>query len=108
MLLRKLLMGAEVEYSMSSPRISPDDTRAYFRAHALRRFGEAVSSMDWSRMRFRVPGARHWWSSADIPMQDPCQFNRAQTEALFYECETLEELVEAANSLDSMPAVRRG
>jgi proteasome accessory factor A len=84
----------------------PDDTRAYFRAHVLRRYGESVSSMDWSRITFRVPGARHWWSSADVLMRDPRRFNRAETEALFDECASVEELVEAANSLpQSLPAI---
>lgn len=77
----------------------PDDTRAYFRAHVLRRFGHAVSSMDWSRIRFRVPGARHWWATAEIPMRDPRRFNRVESKALFQQCSTLEELVDAANTL---------
>ena len=83
----------------------PDDTRAYFRAHVLRRHGPAVSSMDWSRITFRVPGARHWSSFADIPLRDPRRFNRADTETLLDDCSTLEELVEAANALaEDQPA----
>jgi proteasome accessory factor A len=77
----------------------PDETRAYFRAHVLRRYGDAVSSMDWSRITFRVPVDRHWWSMADIPMHDPRRFNRADTKWLFERCSSLEELVEAANAL---------
>ncbi len=77
----------------------PEDTRAYFRAHVLRRHGEAVSFMDWSRITFRVPAARHWASIAEIPMDDPCRFNRAESQELLDECSTLEELVEAANAL---------
>jgi proteasome accessory factor A len=76
----------------------PDDTRAYFRAHVLRLHGDAVSSMDWSRITFRVQG-RHWSSFADIPLRDPRRFNRADTEALLNECSTLADLVEAANEL---------
>jgi proteasome accessory factor A len=83
----------------------PDDTRAYFRAHVLRRYGDSVSSMDWSRITFRVPGARHWWSFADLPLRDPRRFNRDETEALFEECSTLEELVDAAAALaNAQPA----
>jgi proteasome accessory factor A len=77
----------------------PDDTRAYFRAHVLRRHGAAVSSMDWARITFRLPTARHWSSFADLPMTDPRRFNRSDTEALLEDCATLEELVESANSL---------
>jgi proteasome accessory factor A len=77
----------------------PDDTRAYFRAHVLRRHGDAVSAMDWSRITFRVPGARHWWSFADLPLRDPRRLNRTETETLLEECTTLVELVDAANAL---------
>jgi proteasome accessory factor A len=76
----------------------PDDTRAYFRAHVLRRFGDAVSSIDWSRITFRLPTARHWSSFADIPLRDPRRFNRKDTEDLLEDCSTLEELVEIANA----------
>ena len=77
----------------------PEETRAYFRAHVLRRYGEAVSSIDWSRIRFRVQSARHWWASAEIPMGDPRQFTRAQTEKLFEATSSLEELVETVTLL---------
>ncbi|NND97840.1 MAG: hypothetical protein HKN47_10985 [Pirellulaceae bacterium] len=87
---------ATVERFATEP---PDDTRAYFRAHVLRRFGKNVDSMDWSRITFQVPTARHWASFADIPMLDPRRLTRAETEVLLQEATTLEELVEAANAL---------
>lgn len=77
----------------------PEDTRAYFRAHLLRRHGDAVSAMDWARITFRLPTARYWSSFASIPMTDPRRFNRADTETLLHDCSTLEELVDSANSL---------
>ena len=86
----------------------PDDTRAWFRAQLLRRHGDAVSSMDWSKMSFRVPGARHWWSFADVPMGDPRRFHREEAEVLLEESATLEELVEAANALVERPGSENG
>lgn len=87
----------------------PEDTRAYFRAHALRCHGDAVSSMDWSRITFRVPTSKHWASYADIPLPDPSRFNRADTEMLFTQKLTLEELVEAANGMSrTQPAMSDG
>ena len=77
----------------------PDDTRAYCRAHVLRRFGDDVSSIDWSRITFRVPGPRHWWSFADLPMRDPRRFHRPEMEPILNACSTLEELVEASADL---------
>jgi Pup amidohydrolase len=76
----------------------PEDTRAYFRAHVLRRYGDAVSSMDWSRITFRVSTAGSWSSVASIPMRDPRRFNRADTEEMLDNCSTLEALVETANT----------
>jgi proteasome accessory factor A len=86
----------------------PDDTRAYFRAHVLRRYGQAVSSIDWSRIVFRVPGSRYWWSTSEIPMPDPRRLTRLETESLFDQCATLEELVEAAHTLTPDPPVPAG
>jgi hypothetical protein len=77
----------------------PDDTRAYFRAHVLRRHGDAVSSMDWSRITFRIPTGRHWASFAEIPLLDPRRFNRADSESLLEQHSTLEALVEHANAM---------
>ena len=77
----------------------PDDTRAYFRAHVLRQFGDHVSSIDWSKITFRVPSGRHWWAFADVQLGDPRRFNREETESFLEECSSVEELVESAAAL---------
>jgi proteasome accessory factor A len=76
----------------------PDDTRAYLRAHALRRFGEHVASLNWDRIRFRLPSSRHWWSETVLAMPDPSRLGRAESEPLLAKSATLAELVEAVGT----------
>jgi proteasome accessory factor A len=73
----------------------PDDTRAYLRAHALRRFGEHVASLNWDRIRFRLPTDRYWWSETTLAMPDPSRLGREESEPILARCSTLAELVEA-------------
>lgn len=88
----------EIERCVHEP---PEDTRAYLRAHVLRRFGEHVSNMDWSWMDFRLPHSRHWWSVARLPIPDPRCFGRAQSDPILNRCESLNELVEAVHTEES-------
>jgi proteasome accessory factor A len=73
----------------------PDDTRAYLRAHVLRRFGEHVVDMDWDRVRFRTHPDRYWWSETALPMPDPTAFGRADSAPILERCTTLAELIAA-------------
>ncbi len=84
----------EICHALCQP---PCDTRAYFRAHALREYGEFVSSINWDKIVFRMPRGRHWSSIGEVRMPDPSHFNQRETKQLFERCESLEELVEAAN-----------
>ncbi len=61
-------MTETIDRYVSEP---PDDTRAYLRAHVLRRFGEHVSTLNWDRMRFRLATDRYWWSESVLGMPDP-------------------------------------
>jgi proteasome accessory factor A len=79
-----------VERFLTEP---PDDTRAYLRAHVLRRFGDHVVDMDWARIRFRLETDRYWWSETALPMPDPTAFGREQSEPILARCETLTELI---------------
>jgi hypothetical protein len=76
-------------------REPPDDTRAYLRAHVLRRFGDHVSSMDWDRIRFRLQTDRYWWSETALPLPDPTAYGREESEPILQRCQTLTELVAA-------------
>ena len=88
-------------------REPPDDTRAYLRAHVLRRFGDHVVDMDWSEITFQIQTDRFWWSRAKLRMTDPARFGRAEAEPLLEQCGTLDELIEAVDetSRTNEPAI---
>jgi proteasome accessory factor A len=73
----------------------PEETRAWLRAHVLRRFGEEVTDVDWGRIRFRTEGG-HWWSDEGVLwLPDPAGFGRATAAPLLERCATAGELIEA-------------
>jgi proteasome accessory factor A len=83
---------ATIERFVAEP---PDDTRAYLRAHALRRFGEHVATLNWDRIRFRLPTDRYWWSETVLAMPDPSRLGREESEPILAKATTLAELVAA-------------
>jgi Pup amidohydrolase len=75
----------------------PDETRAFLRAHLLRRFGDHVHAIDWDHVRFRLRAHRHWYSETRLEMPDPAGFGRDMVEPILDRCETVEDLVEQIN-----------
>jgi proteasome accessory factor A len=57
----------------------PDDTRAFFRGEAVRRYPGEVSAASWDSVVFDVPGAH---SLQRVPMRDPARGTRAHVGAL--------------------------
>ncbi len=90
----------EVERFFREP---PDDTRAYLRAHVLRRFGEQVADVDWDRMRFRLQSDRYWWAETALPMPDPSAYGREAIEPVLARCATLSDLF-AALGVETNPS----
>ena len=88
--------GAELDRFMKEP---PTNTRAYLRAHVLRRFGDVVSDMDWSWINFCVPAHRGWWSVARLQMPDPRWHGQAECAEALSMATSIEDL------LDRLPAV---
>jgi proteasome accessory factor A len=77
----------------------PEDTRAYLRAHALRRFGEDVADMDWDRIRFRTTSDRYWSPGVWLGMPDPTAWGRAEADLVLARCKTARDLAEAVGGL---------
>jgi proteasome accessory factor A len=77
----------------------PEDTRAYLRAHALRRFGEDVADVDWDRIRFRTNTERYWSPGVWMGMPDPTAWGRAQADEVLARCQTAQELINAVGRL---------
>jgi proteasome accessory factor A len=84
--------AAEIERFAEEP---PDETRAYLRAHLLRRLGEDIVDMDWDRIRFRMQTDRYWSSGTWLVMPDPMQYGRAESEPILEHSGSVKELVEA-------------
>jgi hypothetical protein len=104
-LFLKLAQAGQVEGMPSEEQIQrfveepPEDTRAYLRAHALRRFGEDVADMDWDRIRFRTASDRYWSPGVWLGMPDPTRWGRAEAEEVLARCGTVRELVESVGGL---------
>jgi proteasome accessory factor A len=109
-LFLQLAAAGHVEAMPSPERIErfvsepPDETRAYLRAHLLRRFGDEVADMDWDRIRFRVDSDRYWSPGVWLGMPDLCAWGRQASEELFARYHTVRELVEAVGSLPKRKA----
>jgi proteasome accessory factor A len=72
----------------------PDDTRAWFRGTALKRFGTEIVAANWDSLVFDLgtdPLRR-------VPMMDPTRGTKAGTEALFDAAETAADLLEALSA----------
>jgi proteasome accessory factor A len=101
----QLAAAGQVEGMPSPERVErfvqqpPDETRAYLRAHLLRRFGDDVADMDWDRIRFRVESDRYWSPGVWMGMPDPCAWGKEASEELFARCGTVRELAEAVGGL---------
>ena len=104
-LFLQLAAAGHVESMPSAERIErfvqepPEDTRAYLRAHLLRRFGADVMDINWDRIRFRLEADRYWSPGVWMGMLDPCAWGRDASEALFAHCSSLRELVESVGGL---------
>lgn len=104
----QMVQAGQIEAMPSPSRIErfhrdpPDETRAYLRAHVLRRFPEEVSDVDWGDVRFRLPSERGWHSQAILELPDPTRFGREESEELFARCATLRELIVAIGGEESL------
>jgi proteasome accessory factor A len=97
----QLAAAGHVEAMPSDERIErfvqepPDETRAYLRAHLLRRLGEDVADMSWDRIRLRVAGENYWTPGLWLGMPDPLGYGREAAEELLARCRTPRQLAEA-------------
>ena len=87
-----LVSDAEIERFVAEP---PDDTRAWTRAMLLRSLDpRMVGSVDWDRVRVRVPGKHGTPRSVEIFLDDPLRSTREECEPFFRGASSVGELVE--------------
>jgi proteasome accessory factor A len=91
---------ARIEHFVQEP---PEETRAYLRAHVLRRLGDQVMDMDWDRIRFRVQSDHYWSASLSLWMLDPTGFGRTASEGLLDHCDGVRELLDAVGPQTPAP-----
>jgi proteasome accessory factor A len=91
-LLDPVVTGDQVALARNQP---PDDTRAWTRAHLLRRLTD-VRYVDWDRLEFRTPAAadsRLWWTTQAVQLPCPFRATKADHEALFTAGRTIDDIV---------------
>jgi Pup amidohydrolase len=86
---------SHVERFMTEP---PDETRAFLRAHVLRRFGDQIDSMDWDHVRFRLWTRGRWYKEARLDMADPSRLGRDEARPILDRCDSVEDLVDAIDA----------
>ncbi|MBN1447227.1 MAG: proteasome accessory factor PafA2 family protein, partial [Bacteroidetes bacterium] len=85
-------------YTMSAP----EDTRAWFRAELLKRFGSQIVSMDWDMITFRKDG--NWWSNTmRLHVDDPLKFTKSDVESALDRVHSLDALFETFGAVESAP-----
>lgn len=82
-----LVSPEEVEYAIAHP---PQDTRAYFRGEAIRRYGPEVSAGNWDALIFDIEGSEHLQR---VPMPDPSRGSKAHLHQLLQRSPTAKELL---------------
>ena len=82
----------EIDRAADEP---PEDTRAYLRAHLLRRLGEEVTDVEWDRLRFRHTAERYRSPSLWLGMPDPARWGKAESDPVLLGCQTPKQLIEA-------------
>jgi hypothetical protein len=97
-LVERVVGNEAIERFTSSP---PDDTRAWTRAMLLRTAGrEAIEDVNWDSIEFRI--RKNYWSSfRKVALDDPLQFNRTSVEPGFLKSQTLEDLLDSIEALNS-------
>lgn len=107
-LVDRLVSDAEIQRALTEP---PDDTRAWTRAHLLRRATPAaVELVDWDRVRLKLamgdPGHR-WLERRTVHMPRPFEFTRAECDNAFACGRGLDEIVAALQPEDDHTMARR-
>jgi hypothetical protein len=104
--------GAIEPHGVSSERVQlltrepPEDTRAWTRAHLLRRAEpDTIDSVDWDSITFRLRDEDGWPKRRTVSLSNPLRLTRRETEAVFDRSDTLDEILDllGAPERDQLP-----
>ncbi len=100
-LVDRVVTDEDIERAVNGP---PENTRAWTRAHLMRRAGvDNIDRVDWDLVTITVPadrGGRRWLERRTIRLPRPYAATRAEHEALFHADHSLEDIVEALDPVD--------
>jgi proteasome accessory factor A len=83
---------AAIDRAVDEP---PEDSRAYLRAHLLRRLGDEVQDMEWDRVRFRHTTGRYRSAGLWLGMPDPARWGKEESDPVLASCQTAQDFIEA-------------
>jgi proteasome accessory factor A len=100
-LFLKMAAAGQVEGMPSDEAIErfadepPEDSRAYLRAHLLRRLGEEIAEVEWDRLRFRAGQERYRPVTSWLGMPDPAGWTKEESDPILERCQTATDFLEA-------------
>jgi proteasome accessory factor A len=97
--VEQLVPPERIAFFESNP---PAETRAWTRAHLLRRAAEegvTVTAVDWDTMTFKMRGRHGWPIYRTLDMADPLGFTEALARPIFESAEDFAELLEGLEEL---------
>jgi proteasome accessory factor A len=97
--VEQLVAPERVAFFETNP---PSETRAWTRAHLLRRAAEegvTVTAVDWDTMTFKMRGRHGWPIYRTLDMADPLGFTEALARPIFESAEDFAELLDGLESL---------
>jgi proteasome accessory factor A len=98
----RVVDGAAVEQAVAEP---PVDTRAWTRAHLLRRVPTyRIDHVDWDHVRVKRPGHHPWIPKTTVvPLPLPFGATRMTNEVHFASDNTVEELLDVLGAIEEEP-----
>jgi proteasome accessory factor A len=103
--VERVVTDAAIEHFVHQP---PEDTRAWTRAMLLRRApAEALTSVDWDELRFRLQDGDGWPRHHTLALADPLAFTRRHSEPVLRRAANLNDILDALSPRlpDSGPVV---
>jgi len=96
--VERVVSEEQIESSVENP---PEDTRAWTRAMLLRTAKpEEVEDVDWNSMTFNIRGQSYWPTQRTLYLPHPLGHTKAAAESCFQNAGSLEEILDALESLD--------
>jgi len=102
-LVDRLVSEERIERFVDSP---PANTRAWTRSMLLRRGDAEMDRVDWDEVRFRWPHGVHSDRYRTVSLDNPLRYTRDETDALFRDHESLEDLLDALGATEELSRTR--